>query len=211
MTGMTEAENKTQETRAFFDRCADTWDARCRHDPRKIAAIVTLAGVKPGCHVADLACGTGALFREILSRGPEFLLGVDLSEKMIAKARSKCSDPRLRLLASDVFDISVGGFDCLLLYSAYPHFPDKKRLAAQMASMLKTGGRFLVAHSESRAAINGCHRGEQISPISWKLHSAREEAENFSGLFAIDMLADTEDIYFFSGTKKQPAAGKINI
>ncbi len=199
---MTEADNKTEEIRTFFDRCADMWDGRCRHDPEKIAAIVTLAGVRPGGRVADIACGTGVLFPEILSRDPELLLGVDLSGKMIEKARSKFTDPRLRLAAADFFDVDEGGFDAVLLYSAYPHFPDKARLAAHMASMLKPGGRFLVAHGESREAINGCHSGGQVSPLSWKLHGAREEAENFSALFTIDMLADTKDIYFFSGIKK---------
>ena len=41
-----------------------------------------------------------------------------------------------------------------------------------------------------------------MSPISWELRGAREEAENFSGLFEMDMLADTKEIYFFSGVKK---------
>ena len=199
---MTKAENKSDEIRAFFNRCAETWDSCCRRDPEKIAAIITLAGVKPGCRVADIACGTGVLFPEILSRRPELLLGVDLSEKMIEKARSKFSDPCLRLAAADFFDVNEGGFDVILLYSAYPHFPDKARLAVHTASMLKTGGRLMVAHGEGREAINICHSGAQVNPLSWELHGAREEAEKFTNLFAIDILADTKDIYFFSGTKK---------
>lgn len=188
--------------RAYFDRCAGTWDENCRHDPSKIAAIVTLAGVKPGCRIADIACGTGILFPEILSRNPELLLGVDFSEKMIEKARSKFSDPRLRLAASDFFDVNEGGFDVVLLYSAYPHFPDKKSLSEHLSSLLKPGGRLMVAHSESREAINGRHSGAAVRNFSWELRGVQEESEKFAGEFTIDMTADTKEIYFFSGIKK---------
>lgn len=206
---MTRDKNSTERIRSFFDGLADGWDARCRHDPEKLAAIVTLAGIGPGSRVADIACGTGVLFPEILSRKPSLLFGIDLSEKMIEKAREKFSDPRLRLAAADCFDVKETGFDVVVLYSALPHFSDRARLAAQAAAMLKPGGRFLAAHSEGRQSINSCHDGGALT-VSWELKSAREEAANFAGLFAIDMLADTKDIYFFSGTKKESAAGKMN-
>jgi len=191
-----------EEIREFFDRRAQTWDSLDRGSPEKIAAIVTLAGVKEGSRAADIACGTGILFPEILSRNPAYLLGADLSEKMIGRAHSKFSDRRLHLLASDCFDLHESGFDTVLIYNAYPHFPDKKRLAAHMASMLRTGGRLMIAHGDGRAVINGRHSGKMTGHISWELRPAEEEAAEFSGLFQIDMTADTEKIYFFSGLKR---------
>jgi ubiquinone/menaquinone biosynthesis C-methylase UbiE len=194
--------NTTNETKIFFNCCAETWDDHCEQASRKITAIVTLAGVTEESRVADIACGTGVLFPEILSRKPGLLLGVDLSDKMIEKARSKFSDPRLHLIASDCFKVQETGFDAVLIYNAYPHFPDKARLAKHMAEMLRTGGRLMVAHSESRDAVNGHHVGKEISRISWSLQPAEEEAAKFAEEFRIDMMADTDDIYFFSGTKK---------
>lgn len=199
---MSTAEIQTKEIKDFFNQCAETWDDSCTHDHEKVAAIVTLAGVTAGSRVADIACGTGVLFPEILSRNPEYLLGIDLSEKMIEKAQSKFSDPRLHLIASNCFDVQESGFDSILIYSAYPHFPDKTKLAAHMAEMLKTGGRIMIAHSESKDAINGHHTGKMVSRLSWNLQSAKEEAAKFSELFSIDMMADTNSVYFFSGTKK---------
>lgn len=193
---------KTNEIKNFFNRCADTWDDSCNHDPEKVAAIVTLAGVTKGSRVADIACGTGVLFPEILSRKPELLLGIDLSDKMIEKARSKFSDSNLRLIAADCFDVKESGFDTILLYSAYPHFPEKAKLSKHMADMLKTGGRIMVAHCEGKDAINSHHRGAMVSQLSWDLQPAKEEAAKFSNEFHIDMIADTNDIYFFSGTKR---------
>ncbi|QAT48316.1 class I SAM-dependent methyltransferase [Caproiciproducens sp. NJN-50] len=199
---MMETASQTGEIREFFDRCAETWDCLDRGRPEKIAAIVTLSGVKEGSRVADIACGTGVLFPEILSRNPAFLLGTDLSEKMIGRARAKFSDGRLRTVASDCFELRESGFDTILIYNAYPHFPDKKRLAEKMASMLRKGGRLMIAHGTGRAAINGRHNGKMTGRISWELRSAEEEAAEFSGLFQIDMTADTEEIYFFSGFRK---------
>ena len=194
--------NTTKETKIFFNCCAETWDDHCERSSCKIAAIVTLAGVAQGSRVADIACGTGVLFPEILSRKPGLLLGVDLSDKMIEKARSKFSDPHLRLMASDCFEVQETGFDVILLYNAYPHFPDKARLAKHMAEMLRTGGRLMVAHSESRDAVNSHHVGKEVSRISWSLQSAEEEAAKFAEKFCIDMIADTNNIYFFSGIRK---------
>ncbi len=194
---------QTEKMREFFDRCAGGWDVSRRGDPRKIAALVTLAGVRKGSRVLDIACGTGVLFPEILSRDPALLLGVDLSGRMIEKARSKFHDPRLRLAALDFFNVRESGFDTAFLFCAYPHFPDKARLCEQMAAVLKPGGRMMVAHDMGRGAVNRCHGGEAVGRLSWALRPVREEAARFSGRFRIDMAADTGEIYFFSGVKKQ--------
>lgn len=195
--------NSRNTIKHFFNRLADTWDEDNFIDADKIAAIVTLAGIHEGMKIVDIACGTGVMFPELLSRNPSLLLGVDLSDKMIEKAREKYSDPRLRLLASDLFEVRETGFDAALIFNAYPHFGDKKGLAAQTAKLLAPGGRLMVAHGGGRKIINGCHTGEAVSRISWPLRAAREEAAEFSELFQIDMSVDSPEIYLFSGTKKE--------
>lgn len=194
--------DQRNEIKQFFDERAEKWDIYCKCSEEKIAAIVTLAGITTGSHVVDIACGTGVLFPEMLSRNPAAILGVDLSDEMIRKARSKFTDSRLRLLASDLFEVRETGFDTAVIFSAYPHFENKSKLALQVSGMLKSGGRVMVAHCEGKDAINHCHSGKTVSQISWPLRSAQEEAAEFSDYFAIDMLADTNGIYFFSGIKK---------
>ncbi len=188
-----------EQVRGYFDERADQWDAVCSHDRYKLAAVVTLARVTPGARVLDIACGTGVLFDELLSRNPASVLGVDLSPNMIAQARQKRRDPRLQTLAADLFDVEETGFDTAIIYSAYPHFPDKQRLAQKVRAMLAPGGRFLIAHSEGRQTINGRHGGS-ASPISTPLRPAREEAAAWEPSFQIDMVADPPDLYFIPGT-----------
>jgi len=52
----------------FFDRLASGWDEDLIRSDSTIATILEGAGVKPGCHVLDVACGTGVLFPDYLSR-----------------------------------------------------------------------------------------------------------------------------------------------
>lgn len=198
---MSSEQNTNEEMKRFFDCCASTWDEESDVSREKLAAVVTLAGVRSGVRVADIACGTGILFEEMLSRGPGEILGIDLSDRMIARAREKFSDPRLRLAVSDVFGVRETGFDIAMIFSAYPHFPEKRRLAEHVSSLLRPGGRFMVAHCESREEVNGHHVGERVSRLSSRLRPVREEAEEFAPFFSIDMLADTDAFYLFSGIK----------
>ena len=46
----------------FFDRLAPQWDADMIRSDEKIAKIMDGAGVIPGAHILDVACGTGVLF-----------------------------------------------------------------------------------------------------------------------------------------------------
>lgn len=195
--------NSQNTIKQFFDHMADTWDEENCIDANKIGAIVTLAGIREGSRVVDIACGTGVLFPELLSRNPSQLLGVDLSDKMIERAREKYTDPCLRLLAANLFAVKETGFDAAMIFNAYPHFGDKKGLAEQTAKLLVPGGRLTVAHGAGRKIINGCHTGEAVSRISWPLRSASEEAAEFSEFFEIDMTVDSPDIYLFSGIKKE--------
>lgn len=186
--------------RPFFDAHAADWDDVSEADPRKIAAIVTLAGITAGCRVADIACGTGVLTAELLSRDPSCILGVDFSREMIAAARRKYADARVRWLVSDIFDVDINGLDAAVLYNAYPHFPEKRPLVEHVHAMLREGGRFSVAHGASREEINRCHGGSAM-PVSWPLRSAKEEAKEFQGLFAVDILVDSPDLYVVSGIR----------
>lgn len=187
----------------FFDARAVHWDEMCHHDPQKLAAIVTLAQVKSGTRILDIACGTGVLHPELLARDPAEIVGVDLSDRMIALARGKNSDPRVHLYTCDFTTWQGSGFDVALLYSAYPHFQDKSALARRVYDCLAPDGRFLVAHSESRATINGRHGGPEVFDVSTELRPVEEEIKLWTPYFQIDVWADNEDIYLFSGKKRE--------
>lgn len=190
-----------QHVKEYFNARADQWDQMCHHDPKKLSALVTLAGVCPGQQILDIACGTGALFDTLLSKQPARLVGVDVSDRMISIAREKYPLPCVELFAMDILDFTETGFDTAFIYSAYPHFADKASLARAVWKALRPGGRFMVAHSESRATIDQRHHSPQVQRISTHLQPALQEADVWRDLFQVDILADTPDLYVISGVK----------
>lgn len=193
----------SSQVKDFFNECAADWDTRGKACPEKQQAIVTLAGLQPGAKVADIACGTGVMLPALLACNPSDILGIDLSEQMIAAARQKFNGTCAHFVVADLFDVTEQEFDLALIYNAYPHFPDKARLVRHVYGMLKPGGRLMIAHGASREQVNGVHGGKTVSTISWPLLAAEEEAKELRDYFTVDIIADTSQIYIISGIKLQ--------
>ena len=120
----------------FFDRCAPTWDAEMVRSDEKINTILDNARVHSGSRVLDVACGTGVLMPDYLSRGVASVTGIDISPEMIKIAEQKFSQDNIRFVCGDVETADVGsGFDAIVIYNAFPHFPDQERLIAHLATL----------------------------------------------------------------------------
>lgn len=190
-----------KETKDFFNNMASGWDSKFYADPSKISVITALCPIPEGARIADIACGTGALFPIILSASPSEIIGIDISEKMLEEASKKFSDPRIKLLCANFLDLDECGFDRAFIYRAYPHFHDKIGFIKKLHSILNDGGRFIIAHNESREAINTRHQ-KNAHTVSEILSDAETESKLFEKYFNIDIKADTDFLYIISGIKK---------
>lgn len=149
-----------KEVIAFFDSKAGLWDENMMRDDAVIDAILKNAAVKAGLDVLDVACGTGVLFPDYLKRNVRSLTGVDISPEMIRYAQAKFPGGQVKLLCGDVEEMRFDTqFDLVMVYNAFPHFPDPKRLIQRLADLTKPGGRLSIAHGMSREQINACHTG----------------------------------------------------
>ena len=147
-----------QDVIAFFDHLAPGWDADMIRDDGIITTILDNAGVAAGMDVLDVACGTGVLFPDYLQRNVGSLTAVDISPEMVKIARSKF--PEVTVLCGDVQTVDFGRqFDAIMIYNAFPHFPEPEALIATLSNLLKPGGTLTVAHGMSRAAIDRHHEG----------------------------------------------------
>ena len=106
-------------------------------------AFVRLSGLPRGARVADLGCGSG-VFTELLRRAGYSGIGLDISPKLVALGRSKY--PGLELIEGDAENLPFGNasLDGVLLSGLVHHFPDPRRLAAEVRRVLKPGGRFVA-------------------------------------------------------------------
>ena len=188
-----------EEIREFFNARAESWDADIPAVLPSRSAAAVLSGAKPGVRLLDIACGTGVMEPELFALGVTEIVGIDLAEKMIARAREKfAGDSRVHFVAGNLLDYTSAPFHCALMYNAYPHFPDKAALLEKVASLLLPGGRFTVAHGAGRDKINAHHQSG-ASHVSVGLGPAREEAAAWAPWFQVDTLADRPDIYVISG------------
>ncbi|MBR6840635.1 MAG: class I SAM-dependent methyltransferase [Oscillospiraceae bacterium] len=193
---------ETKEVIAFFDRLAPGWDAEMVRNDEKINTILDNAGVTAGKDVLDVACGTGVLIPDYLKRNAASVTGIDISPKMAEIARAKFPQPEVAILCGDVETTDFARqFDCVVVYNAFPHFPDPERLIARLAELLKPGGTLTVAHGMSREKIDAHHHGA-ASHVSNGLMPADDLVEIFGKHLSITTVISDERMYQVVGIKR---------
>lgn len=182
----------------FFDRCAPSWDAGLIRSDRKINIILDNAGVREGSRVLDVACGTGVLIPDYIRRGAD-VTGIDISPEMIKLAERKYAGTGVRFICGDIETADVGqGFDAIVVYNAFPHFPDPERLIFRLSGLLAEGGVLTVAHGMSREKIDAHHHGS-ASKVSMGLMPAEQLAGIFGRYLDVTAVISDEDMYQVAG------------
>lgn len=186
----------------FFDSLADSWDKDMIRSDEKINKILDVAQVTAGKTVLDVACGTGVLIPDYVSRKVRKCVGVDISQKMIEIAKEKFGGyENVEFICADAENLNLNEkFDCAVIYNAFPHFADRKRLFESLAACLEPDGRLTVAHGMGREALAKHHSG-RAEKVSTALPEAEELAEIMKPFFMADFTLSTDGIYIVSGTK----------
>lgn len=109
--------------------------------------VADAAGVSNGQRVLDVACGTGALAREILRRvGPSGLVsGIDAVPGMIEVARDIAPAIDWRVGKAESLPFSDGSFDAVVSQFGLMFFSDPVQAIREMLRVLTSRGRFAVA------------------------------------------------------------------
>lgn len=187
----------------FFDRYAPTWDADQIPKDKIINRILDNAGVGEGQEILDVACGTGILFPFYLERKVASVTGIDISHEMAKLAQQKHAQyENIQVICGDVEETRFGKqFDNVMVYNAFPHFPEPERLIATLASLTKEGGRLTIAHGASREQIDNHHSGA-ASKVSNGLMYADEVKALFDPYFEVDILISSQEMYQVSGVRR---------
>ena len=191
----------------FFDRCAPSWDAEMIKNDEIIGKILDNAEICEGQHILDVACGTGVMFDYYLARGAASVTGIDISPEMAKIAQSKYADnPKVQVICGDVEEaVFDKKFDRIVVYNAFPHFPNPKRLIKRLSGLLKNEGRMTIAHGMSRAAIDNHHSGS-ASKVSNGLMAADQLKKLFDPHFDVEVMISNDQMYQVSGIKRDPLA-----
>ena len=192
---------ETKEVIEFFDRLAPQWDADMVRNDAIINTILDNAAVTEGKDVLDVACGTGVLIPDYLKRDVASVTGIDISPKMAEIARAKFSQPEVTILCGDVETADFGKqFDCIVVYNAFPHFPDPERLIRTLSGLLKPGGTLTVAHGMSREKIDAHHHGT-ASHVSNGLMPVEQLAAIFEKYLTVTTTISNDRMYQVVGKK----------
>ena len=192
----------TKDVIEFFDRLAPQWDAEMVKNDEIIEKILDNAGISAGKTVLDVACGTGVMIPYYLKREAAEVTGVDISPKMVEIARSKFSQENVEILCMDAEDTDPDKkYDCIVIYNAFPHFPDPERLIAALSEKLADGGMLTVAHGMSREKIDAHHKG-RAHHVSNGLMPADELAAIFAKYLKVCKVISDDRMYQVTGTRK---------
>jgi ubiquinone/menaquinone biosynthesis C-methylase UbiE len=120
----------------------------------------------------DLGSGTGRFTPALAETfgGPVF--GVEPAERMRATAESQAPHPQVRYLAGQAarMPLPEAGADFLLMFLSFHHFPDQAAAAAEIARVVKPGGR-VILRSTFKARIPN-HWWRSYFPRSQQIEEA---------------------------------------
>ena len=135
--------------RSLFNRTASHYDAVNRLFSLGSGTwyrrrCLVRAGLRPGQMVVDVAIGTGLLAREALAitGDPSRLIGIDLSEGMLAVAREKLGISLVQAMAESL-PLGDGVTDFVTMGYALRHVSDLAATCREFHRVLRRGGTLL--------------------------------------------------------------------
>ena len=187
----------------FFNHCAPSWDAEMIRSDETIRTILDYAEVSEGKDVLDVACGTGVLIPDYLDRNVGSVTAIDIAPEMVKVAKGKFPQENVQIVCGDVESFEFGRkFDCIVVYNAFPHFPEPEHLIKVLASHLKEGGVLTVAHGMSREEIDRRHSGG-ASKVSRGLMSEDDLAGIFAKYLQVTSKISNENMYLVAGCSER--------
>jgi len=131
----------------------------------KLAESIDL---RPNTMVLDVGCGNGISAQVLNKYFSCRVLGIDLSEKMVAAGKSLCNSAEITLLVGDGENLTdVAGdnvFDYVLYNASIFIYPDVDKTIREAAGCLRTGGKIAFSFYPS---FNG-EAGEDILAMAFE-------------------------------------------
>jgi ubiquinone/menaquinone biosynthesis C-methylase UbiE len=113
--------------------------------------VFDLHGAK---RILDAGCGAGQLTGHLAKYADSdaSITACDLSVEMLLRARQRLANPAIQFVLGDITQLPFAdaSFDCVTCGYALEHLPDPRSGLAELARVLRVGGRLLLLTTEDR-------------------------------------------------------------
>ncbi len=120
--------------------------------------------------ILDLGCGTGRFSQALATRFDADVVAVDPSRKMLAIARDKPHEPRLRYVEgrAEAIPLEAESVDMVFTSMTFHHFTDRALAASECRRVLRPGGVLLV-RTATREQIDS-YAYVPFIPVTRRMH-----------------------------------------
>lgn len=139
----------------FFDRTAPVYDSWAGGQHGRVATrLVELAAPQKGEHVLDVGTGTGLVAHQVASLvAPGTVIGIDISQQMLAIARKKALEHKTRHganvqfigMAAEHLVFRPEAFELVTMGEALAYLADPTAGLQEAARVLRRGGRLALS------------------------------------------------------------------
>jgi ubiquinone/menaquinone biosynthesis C-methylase UbiE len=134
---------KTEKIRKHYDTVADTYDIHYDdHRGKKYHTHLSnhLMKVLPECgNLLDIGCGTGLFVEKYIQHGGRGT-GVDISEKMVEKARRRCPDCEFIVGTGENLPFGDSTFNAVSSVLVFSYVKDPVAMLSEVNRILEPGG-----------------------------------------------------------------------
>ncbi len=204
---------RRERSQAFFATAAGQWD-RVREElfgaVFHLSALIPL--LPPDAVVGDLGCGTGQM-AAALAPWVRTVVAVDDSPDMLDAARSRLAGVRnvaVKRGGLEALPLADGELDLALLSLVLHHVPDPGRALAEVARVVKPGGRVLIVdmlphdRAEYRQGMGHVWLGFSTKHMTKLLDAAGFDGARV-GPLPVDRAARGPALFVAVATRRAPA------
>ena len=154
-----------------------------------VSLALDLLDAKPGEHILDIGCGTGAATERLLRRTACRFTGVDRSPTMLLRARQRRygdGGASFQLASLGGLPFAPASFDAALALNMLYFCDEAGSMLADLKRVLRPGGRMVayVTHRETMA------KWPFVSPATHRLYDAAQLTDALiAGGFAREQIA----------------------
>lgn len=158
--------SRQKKIQEHYDTVADVYDhhydqprGRCYHT--HISTFI-MSALPKGGKLLDIGCGTGLFVERYIEAGGS-AIGLDISRKMIDKARHRCTTCEYTLGSGEKIPFCDNSFDAVSSLLVFSYIKDPETMLNEAYRVLKPGGKIAICTLGKKLLTRGIPAIYQIS------------------------------------------------